>query len=236
MRSKKFGVANLCQEFIFKSLNAAHLERLCTYTSIFIMSTSNTLLSASQDRKARLAQLRSLKRKEPEPDTSSLPPPKLSDSANDEAFTKDDEDDVTSKYLSGRNFDATSRTVKLGFEHDPTAGAATLEQQAAAIAEKVREEAAANDGQADEPLDLFRLQPKKPNWDLKRELAQRMAVLDVRTENAIARLVRERIEGPKRDGAGIEGVDLVEAVHVKEREEEEDERREREWESTLADG
>lgn len=190
------------------------------------MSTANSLQVAAQGRKARLAQLRSLKRKEPEPEESTH-----QENANPEP------EDASLKYLSGRNFDPSSRTVKLGFEHDPTAQADTLEHKAAAIAEQVRKEATAANGQADEPLDLFKLQPKKPNWDLKRDLAQRMAVLDVRTENAIARLVRERIEGQKMiEGGEMKGVDLLEAVHVREREEKEDERREAEWESTLADG
>jgi coiled-coil domain-containing protein 12 len=77
----------------------------------------------------------------------------------------------------------------------------------------------------------------------------------VRTDNAIARLVRERIakqkeaakarsggaNGPALDGgdndaAGIEGATLVEATHVREREDEEDLRREREEEAALLDG
>jgi coiled-coil domain-containing protein 12 len=191
------------------------------------MSTSNVLLAASQDRKARLAQLRSLKRKDPEPDSSVEPL----------APTEEESNNPAHKYLSGRNFDITSRTVKLGFENDPTAQTSTLEQQAEEIAERIKEEATVIDGQADEPLDLFKLQPKKPNWDLKRDLATRMAILDVRTENAIARLVRERIEGQKKsDGTGLEGIDLLEAVHVREKEEEEEKRREEEWEKGLVDG
>ncbi|KAI4256395.1 MAG: hypothetical protein L6R42_006251, partial [Xanthoria sp. 1 TBL-2021] len=83
------------------------------------------------------------------------------------------------------------------------------------------------------------LQPKKPNWDLKRDVARKMEVLNRRTDNAIARLVRERIEGAKKkstaalgkdDGQqlGMKGEELVEGVHLREREEEEDERRETE--------
>jgi coiled-coil domain-containing protein 12 len=199
------------------------------------MSTTNSLLAAAQDRKARLAQLRSLKRKEPEPDTTAEPAsPHGSDPHTQ---PKNGDEDTASKYLSGRNFDPSTRTVKLGFENDPTAQKATLEQQAAIIADRVREDAATTDSQAEEALDLFKLQPKKPNWDLKRDLAARMAVLDVRTENAIARLVRERIEGQKKsEGGGLEGADLLEAVHVREREEEEEERREAEWEKSLAEG
>ena len=87
-------------------------------------------------------------------------------------------------------------------------------------------------------MDLFKLQPKKPNWDLKRDLQEKMRTLDVQTENAIARLVRERVEGQKKarqakqagDGeeVGMEGSELVEAMHLKEREEEEERKRDEE--------
>ena len=68
-------------------------------------------------------------------------------------------------------------------------------------------------------------------------------MLNARTENAIARLVRERIEGQKRrevervggggglngdaESVGMGGVDLVEGVHVREMLEEEEKERER---------
>ena len=69
-----------------------------------------------------------------------------------------------------------------------------------------------------------------------------MEILDLKTDNAIARLVRERIEEQKKkagsngDATGFEGADLVEAVHVREREEEEEELREKQWEQGLASG
>jgi coiled-coil domain-containing protein 12 len=188
------------------------------------MSTTNSLAAAAQDRQARLAQLRSLKRKQPSPDT-----------AEEKLPTDDAREDVAAKYLSGRNFDLETRTAKLGFEHAPDAGTQTLEKQAAAVSERVLAEAAKDDGE--QPLDLFKLQPKKPNWDLKRDLQQRMEVLDVRTDNAIARLVRERIAAQKKEGGeGLVGGDMLEAVHAREREEKEDERREKEWEQGLTEG
>ena len=96
---------------------------------------------------------------------------------------------------------------------------------------------------------MFKLQPKKANWDLKRDLARKMEVLDVRTDNAIARMVRERIEGQKKaqreaaavgggstggstgggmggdeevegaENVGLKGEELVEGIHQREREE-----------------
>jgi coiled-coil domain-containing protein 12 len=194
-------------------------------------STQSTLSAAAQDRKARLAQLRSLKRKQPEPSNDHDQPTV----GNDGAESEEKSDDVKLKYLSGRNYDHATGGAKLGFEHAPDENENTIERQAAALAEQVREEAQ-EEAKKDEPLDLFKLQPKKPNWDLKRDLKQRMEILDVRTENAMARLVRERIEGQKKTGDSLDGVNLVEAVRVREREEAEDEAREKEWAQGLANG
>jgi coiled-coil domain-containing protein 12 len=214
------------------------------------MASTAALSAAAQDRKSRLAQLKSLKRKQAdqteEPiDHDGQPVPK---SPRKEA-TPDD----TSRYLSGRNYDPETKGPRLGFENAPDGGQETLEQRAAQLAEETQRRAEEEE-KADVPLDLFKLQPKKPNWDLKRDLDRKMEVLNVRTDNAIARLVRERIakqkeaakaragganrltqDGGDADAAGIEGATLVEATHVREREDEEDIRREREEDAALLD-
>lgn len=98
---------------------------------------------------------------------------------------------------------------------------------------------------------MFKLQPKKPNWDLKRELDKKLAVLNVQTDNAIARMVRERLsaknseaapaqsqvqtkrgdEGGDEGAAGLlEGAALVEGMKLREEQEAEEQRRERELE------
>lgn len=209
------------------------------------MSSTGTLGAATQDRKARLAQLRGLKRKQPED-----PAPGNEDNHNDSSTTAaaDDEDkapSVTTTYLSGRNYDAVTRGPKLGFESAPNDGQDTLEVRAAALELAQRDAVAREEEAQDAPIDLFKLQPKKPNWDLKRDLKERTAVLDVRTKNAIARLVRERLEADRKkkiaEGRGaeagdgdeaaalpLEGGELLEAVHVRERQEEEERRREKE--------
>ncbi|KAF2405222.1 hypothetical protein EJ06DRAFT_460215, partial [Trichodelitschia bisporula] len=184
------------------------------------MSSHPSLETAAQERKARLAQLKSLKRKQPEPSTA---PNEPSDTVMGDA--PPEAPDVTRVYLSGRNYDHETRGPKLGFELAPTEGQETLEDKAAALAEAARKVVEQEDKE-DVPLDLFKLQPKRPNWDLKRALKERMDVLDVRTDNAIARLVRDRLGAEKQqDGSG-----LLETVHAKEREEAEEERREKEWE------
>ncbi|KAL4877182.1 cwf18 pre-mRNA splicing factor-domain-containing protein [Aspergillus karnatakaensis] len=191
-------------------------------------SSHASLDAAATDRKARLAKLAALKRKQPEPDTPV-------NNAAQEDEPRDDVPDVTRKYLSGRNYDSETGGAKLGFDQAPTDGQITLELQAEAIARDVAEQAKMNED-ADQPIDLFKLQPKKPNWDLKRDLDDKMKILNVRTQNAIAKLVRQRIEDAQRaakakgtgaNGAqqgeevGIEGEMLVEGIHVREREEDE---------------
>jgi len=197
-------------------------------------STHASLDAASTDRKARLAKLASLKRKQSEVDSSAQ------DSKNDDS--SDSLSNVTTAYLSGRNYDPQTRGPKLGFERPPTDGEITLESQASKIAIETAQ-TAKEDEEADKPIDLFKLQPKKPNWDLKRDLDEKMNILNVRTENAIARLVRERIQNAQKaakeksrdneqdeEELGIDGGTLVEGIHVREREEAEEERRERDEE------
>ncbi|CAI7587755.1 unnamed protein product [Penicillium pancosmium] len=191
------------------------------------MSSSHASLdAASNDRKARLAKLAALKRKQPETDDT-LPD---ADADGDTNIEDSGASEMTTKYLSGRNYDAETRGPKLGFEEGPQEGKVTVETQAAEIEEA--------DDLADQPIDLFKLQPKKPNWDLRRDLDEKLKILDVRTENAIAKLVRQRIEGAQRaakergagsngddqgEEVGIEGEALVEGIHLREQEENKDE-------------
>lgn len=205
------------------------------------MSSHATLGAAADERKARLAKLKSLKRKQPDdeivaPESTRSPSPPT-------------EPDVAKLHLSGRNYDPEAKGPKLGFEAPPTlALEKTLEQQAQELEAEARKKAEEDD-QDDKGVDLFKLQPKKPNWDLKRDLEKKLEVLNVRTENAIARMVRERIEGAQKEAKsiagngtvtaseggeemGMEGTALVEGVKLREKEEQEEERREREDDET----
>lgn len=214
------------------------------------MSSHNTLSAASEDRKARLAKLKNLKRKQP---TDELVAPEadvrspVPSGAKGEQDGEDEEapPDVTNLHLSGRNYDPETRGPKLGFEAPPTLAddKTTLEQQAADLESKIKEQAAAEAAEG-KGIDLFKLQPKKPNWDLKRNLEQKMDILNVRTDNAIARLVKDRItaaqkaaqkssDGAEDEAAGMDGATLVESLRVREQEEEEEERREKEEDAAL---
>lgn len=200
-------------------------------------SAHPSLEAAATERKSRLAKLKSLKRKQLDTYDHSEEPINT-DSENTIAVSS--ESSVTTKYLSGRNYDPESHGPKLGFEAPPTENQETLEERAAQIAEETTLQAEREEKE-DRPIDLFKLQPKKPNWDLKRDLARKMEILNARTENAIARLVRERIEIANRkaqaigDGeeVGMQGVELLEGMHARERQDEEAERREREDDENL---
>ncbi|KAL8343217.1 hypothetical protein RB601_004468 [Gaeumannomyces tritici] len=221
------------------------------------MSSHASLSAAADERKARLAKLKSLKRKQPDEDgggperddadeagqtrkttTASVP----DDRQEERGAPSPPEAEVARLHLSGRNYDPETRGPRLGFEHAPTAGmdGPTLEEQAAEVEAEARR-AAREDEAADKGIDLFKLQPKKPNWDLKRELDRKMEVLNVRTDNAIAKLVRERLAAQKAAASGaagasasaegggeLEGAALVEGLRLREQEEEEERRKDKE--------
>ena len=135
------------------------------------MSSNNASLeAAATERKARLAKLAALKRKQPEPEPLT------------EAFAEKEQDElreasgdnITKTLLSGRNYDAETRGPKLGFEQAPIEGQITLEQQASEIARIAAEQTKREEEEAaEQPIDLFKLQPKKPNWDLKMRRGKR---------------------------------------------------------------
>ncbi|KAI9143634.1 cwf18 pre-mRNA splicing factor-domain-containing protein [Paraphysoderma sedebokerense] len=54
-----------------------------------------------------------------------------------------------------------------------------------------------------EDMDLFNLAPKKPNWDLKRDIEKKLKRLDRKTQNAVAELIRQRIQSSDADSAVI---------------------------------
>lgn len=207
------------------------------------MSSHEHLSAASNDRKARLAQLKSLKRKQaPSDDTHDT---STSDSTALTTTQEEEAPSVVTTYLSGRNFDPSTRNVKLGFDNTPVADPTnTLEYKAQQLALQTKAEQEKEKGDA--PLDLFKLQPKKPNWDLKRDLNEKMRTggLERETENAIARLVRERVEAQKNEKlkiagngegeeVGMEGGELVEAMHQREAEEERERRRDEEDDAAV---
>ncbi|CCG84872.1 protein of unknown function [Taphrina deformans PYCC 5710] len=149
-----------------------------------------SLENQSQKRKERLALLSSNKRKRDDDLTEELAKEK---------------EDVESK-MKFRNYDPETNAPKLGFIDTPVpAEQETVETRAKELVEKTRtEDLTARE--ASDPLDLFTLQTRKPNWDLKRDLNRKLERLKSKQDTVVARLIRERIHASKHgDGHNIGG-------------------------------
>ncbi|XP_073407278.1 coiled-coil domain-containing protein 12 isoform X2 [Dendrobates tinctorius] len=71
------------------------------------------------------------------------------------------------------------------------------------VEEKVKEQLeAAKPEPIIEEVDLTNLAPRKPDWDLKRDVAKKLEKLEKRTQRAIAELIRERLKGQEENLAG----------------------------------
>ncbi|VDK85399.1 unnamed protein product [Litomosoides sigmodontis] len=55
------------------------------------------------------------------------------------------------------------------------------------------------DTRAVEQIDITTLAPRKIDWDLKRDVAERLEKLERRTERAMAQLIRERLKAGKTE-------------------------------------
>lgn len=76
------------------------------------------------------------------------------------------------------------------------------------VAEEVKEQLAAADSRVVmDDLDITTLAPRKPDWDLKRDVAKKLEKLEKRTQRAIAELIRDRLRLEQGD-------DLASAVNA----------------------
>ena len=127
--------------------------------------------------------------------------------------------------LSGRNYDAATRTTKLGFTESPLSKLPedfeTVEEVALNLAiEAIHEADKVTKDNVE--VDLFSLQPKRPNWDLKRDVEKKLERLKPKTDAAIARLVRERLLQQKsNEGIRADG-DFAKMLEMRERQDREE--------------
>ncbi|CAN9514281.1 unnamed protein product [Ophioblennius macclurei] len=81
----------------------------------------------------------------------------------------------------------------------------------ASVEDKVKDQLeAANPEPIIEEVDLVNLAPRKPDWDLKRDVAKKLEKLKRRTQRAIAELIRDRLRGSEEelaDAVGAVGVE-----------------------------
>ncbi|AWO96690.1 putative coiled-coil domain-containing protein 12 [Scophthalmus maximus] len=76
----------------------------------------------------------------------------------------------------------------------------------ASVEDKVKDQLeAANPEPIIEEVDLANLAPRKPDWDLKRDVAKKLEKLERRTQRAIAELIRDRLRGSEDELAGVVG-------------------------------
>eukprot|EP00929_Paragymnodinium_shiwhaense_P097207 TRINITY_DN5896_c0_g1_i1.p2 TRINITY_DN5896_c0_g1~~TRINITY_DN5896_c0_g1_i1.p2 ORF type:complete len:160 (+),score=67.22 TRINITY_DN5896_c0_g1_i1:79-558(+) len=55
---------------------------------------------------------------------------------------------------------------------------------------------------------VLAIAPRKPNWDLKRDVERKMLVLQARTDRAVVQLIRMRIQGNKAEAKPEKSADL----------------------------
>ncbi|XP_054245923.1 coiled-coil domain-containing protein 12 [Indicator indicator] len=103
----------------------------------------------------------------------------------------EEEETVKHKEIKLRNYDPEDEELKK--RKVPQAKPASVE-------EKVKDqlEAAKPEPIIDE-VDLANLAPRKPDWDLKRDVAKKLEKLEKRTQRAIAELIRERLKGQEEE-------------------------------------
>ena len=51
--------------------------------------------------------------------------------------------------------------------------------------------------------DIHTIAPRKPDWDLKRDVAKKLEKLERRTQKAIAELIRDRLKMGQEDLASV---------------------------------
>ncbi|XP_076593162.1 coiled-coil domain-containing protein 12 [Chaetodon auriga] len=81
----------------------------------------------------------------------------------------------------------------------------------ASVEDKVKDQLeAAHPEPIIEEVDLANLAPRKPDWDLKRDVAKKLEKLERRTQRAIAELIRDRLQGSDQELAAVVGAVRVE--------------------------
>ncbi|KAJ7905775.1 cwf18 pre-mRNA splicing factor-domain-containing protein [Mycena olivaceomarginata] len=114
-----------------------------------------------------------------------------------------EDDGPAEPVIKSRNFDPESRTLKKrAIISDDVEMEDTVERDVAGLAEKIITE---DEERRAQELDVFNIAPKRPNWDLKREMDKKLAKLQRRTQESIHTLIRQRLAAQKGDADDIAG-------------------------------
>ncbi|VVT54231.1 uncharacterized protein SAPINGB_P003972 [Magnusiomyces paraingens] len=160
----------------------------------------SSLESQALSRKERLAKLRNIKK----------------GTENGASNSKEESDAFEPLKPIGKNYNVELRGPQSGFNGPPTLRLGTDETVEAVSAEferetlaRLRERGISSTGPRAETedetgstktgLDLESLQPKRANWDLKRDVEPQLKVLEAQTQNAIVQIVRERLKADVKE-------------------------------------
>ncbi|KIP06031.1 hypothetical protein PHLGIDRAFT_46883, partial [Phlebiopsis gigantea 11061_1 CR5-6] len=146
-----------------------------------------SLQDASDARKARLSALRKRKAGEVVDETRSSAEP----------------------VIKHRTFDPTTRTLKKHVNDDDVE-MDTVEKNVEGLAEEIIKEDAERRAQE---LDLHNIAPRRPNWDLKRDLDKKLAKLERKTQEAIHTLIRQRLAAQNGQSDDLVGAMNAQARH-----------------------
>ncbi|XP_039947379.1 coiled-coil domain-containing protein 12 [Hirundo rustica] len=109
----------------------------------------------------------------------------------------EEEEPIKHREIKLRNYDPEDEELKK--RKLPPAKPASVEDTV-----KEQLEAAKPEPIIDE-VDLANLAPRKPDWDLKRDVSKKLEKLEKRTQRAIAELIRERLKGQEGELASAVG-------------------------------
>ncbi|KIL00934.1 hypothetical protein PAXRUDRAFT_821140 [Paxillus rubicundulus Ve08.2h10] len=115
--------------------------------------------------------------------------------------------------LLNRNFDPETRTLRKHTQNGALTED-TIEKDVDGMVERIIVE---DEQRRAQELDVFNIAPKRPNWDLKREMEKKLAGLERKTQEAIHTLIRQRLAAQKGQSD-----DLLGAMNAQERAREEE--------------
>ncbi|UZJ55438.1 hypothetical protein CBS101457_004758 [Exobasidium rhododendri] len=121
-------------------------------------------------------------------------------------FDEEDEDEARIKNWSTTKLVRSFRVKDAKLKVDYTQLKDTIEKDVAGLQEGV---IAADEVRRKEELDLTNIAPKKPNWDLKRDLDKRLAKLSRRDKEARLILIRQRISAATKGGGASVGAEAA---------------------------
>ncbi|EPT04081.1 hypothetical protein FOMPIDRAFT_1114933 [Fomitopsis schrenkii] len=117
--------------------------------------------------------------------------------------------DLTESVIKHRTYDPQRRTLKKHTREDEELMEDTVEKKVEGLADAIIEE---DQQRRAQDLDLFNIAPKRPNWDLKREMEKKLARLERKTQEAIHTLIRQRLAAQQGQSD-----DLVGAMNAQEK-------------------